>query len=454
MLSQDKKISRQSYFNLLAGKSNKKAVSIMIGYVLLVTISIVMGIIIYQWIKTYVPSDDIECPEGVSLFIKQYIYDCNNNQLNLTLKNNGVFSLAGYFIYGSNKTDEELATIDLSNFTKLGQGKGGTVLLDTKNSFNPNEEIVNVFSLIDSGIGQVNSINIIPVRFQEEDNKNRFVSCGSSKIEELINCYVCNPYSCITLGYECGLWDNGCGGNLDCDSEVGCNSGEFCDSGTCGEIPTTCDDGLGTCDTGENCLNCPADCGACCGNGQCGVIDIFETCDTCPADCGACCGDGSCNYGETCGDTDVDPECNTDCGICCGNGVIDGTEECDDGDTTDGDGCSSTCTIETGWDCESSEPSNCYQCDYDLTCDATENCLCSDCENKKDGCDNGYMCQAGSCVVMTSIESCKSYCFYLGYDDVASGCTNNCGGSCTGTCESGGDQYCSSPTSFCCCIPY
>src|SRR5438445_7919603 len=30
----------------------------------------------------------------------------------------------------------------------------------------------------------------------------------------------------------------------------------------------------------------------------------------------------------------------------CGNGVVEGTEECDDGNTTSGDGCSSTCQLE------------------------------------------------------------------------------------------------------------
>jgi len=43
-----------------------------------------------------------------------------------------------------------------------------------------------------------------------------------------------------------------------------------------------------TCDPGETCATCPADCGACpptCPNGTC---DPGETCATCPADCGAC----------------------------------------------------------------------------------------------------------------------------------------------------------------------
>ncbi|NIS37378.1 MAG: DUF4215 domain-containing protein, partial [Actinobacteria bacterium] len=44
--------------------------------------------------------------------------------------------------------------------------------------------------------------------------------------------------------------------------------------------------------------------------------------------------------------------------IVCGDGVINGDEACDDGGTATGDGCSDTCTIETGYVCES-EPSSC-----------------------------------------------------------------------------------------------
>ena len=32
----------------------------------------------------------------------------------------------------------------------------------------------------------------------------------------------------------------------------------------------------------------------------------------------------------------------------CGNGVLDPGEACDDGNTASGDGCSATCTIESG----------------------------------------------------------------------------------------------------------
>ncbi len=71
--------------------------------------------------------------------------------------------------------------------------------------------------------------------------------------------------------------------------------------------------GNGTCDAGEDCGNCEADCGACaafCGNGTC---DAGEDCGNCEADCGACaafCGDGTCDAGEDCGN------CEADCGAC------------------------------------------------------------------------------------------------------------------------------------------
>ncbi len=48
--------------------------------------------------------------------------------------------------------------------------------------------------------------------------------------------------------------------------------------------------------------------------------------------------------------------------IVCGDGVVEGTEQCDDGDTIDGDGCSATCQVESGFACLG-EPSVCVPSD-------------------------------------------------------------------------------------------
>ena len=38
------------------------------------------------------------------------------------------------------------------------------------------------------------------------------------------------PHTCESLGYNCGIWDDGCGGTLDCGT---CASGYTCTAGTC-----------------------------------------------------------------------------------------------------------------------------------------------------------------------------------------------------------------------------
>ena len=47
-------------------------------------------------------------------------------------------------------------------------------------------------------------------------------------------------------------------------------------------------------------------------------------------------------------ETDSDPQTID----ACGNSVLDGIETCDDGNTTGGDGCSSSCQVEAGYQCD------------------------------------------------------------------------------------------------------
>ncbi|MCK4553333.1 hypothetical protein KAT80_03955 [Candidatus Pacearchaeota archaeon] len=395
---------------------NKRGISIMIGYVLLVVFAMIMGTIVYKVIKTYVPKDVPECPESVSIFIKEINY--TENSLKITMINNGLFDIAGYSIRATNSSSQEIATKDLSDFLRFSlEAKainGVVIFLGGDNPMKPNDRQTQIFDLDK----KIYSIEIIPVRFQEEDNKRKFLSCGGSKIREIVKISVeeCIPESTATT---CGTWVCGTRTN-NCDEEINC--------GEC---------------SGEDVCN---------STGQC--VPPAECTDTCES-LGYECGNHTiCGNSTNCGDCLSEEICNAtwQCEISCGNGDINPGEECDDGNTDDGDGCSSTCTIEVGWNC-TGEPSICIYCDYDNICDGDEDCLCSDCENKKNGCEDGFACQSGECAPVTSVDSCKSYCYYLGYDDIASHCALNCGGACEGMCEAGGDQYCSSPTIYCCCIP-
>lgn len=174
---------------------DKKAVSIMIGYVLLVTIAIIMGGLVYGWLKGYVAKPLIECPEETSLAIKKV--SCLNNgnglDLNLTLTNNGLFNIGGYFVKVTNSSDQELATIDISEDLRedLGGGKkaGGMISFTGggfDNNFETGQSITNIFNI--TSTKQINSIEIIPIRFQEENNRKKLVTCSSSKIREEVIC--------------------------------------------------------------------------------------------------------------------------------------------------------------------------------------------------------------------------------------------------------------------------
>eukprot|EP01022_Parablepharisma_sp_SALTPOND_P013163 TRINITY_DN173_c2_g1_i5.p1 TRINITY_DN173_c2_g1~~TRINITY_DN173_c2_g1_i5.p1 ORF type:complete len:100 (-),score=2.11 TRINITY_DN173_c2_g1_i5:27-326(-) len=43
----------------------------------------------------------------------------------------------------------------------------------------------------------------------------------------------------------------------------------------------------------------------------------------------------------------------------CGNGVREGSEQCDDGNTNSGDGCDSSCNVESGYICSGERPDVC-----------------------------------------------------------------------------------------------
>jgi len=178
---------------LLPAAGNKRALSIVIGYILLIAISIVMSVIVYQWLKTYVPKDVVTCSEGTSIFIKELSYNCTNSKLDVTIKNNGKFSINGYFIHVSNSSNPDvLATIDISkNLTDGGIVSGNSIVFSdmVENALTPDEPTnMKLCSFNVTGYGRLYKIEIIPTRMQEIEDKKRLVSCGDARVEETLVC--------------------------------------------------------------------------------------------------------------------------------------------------------------------------------------------------------------------------------------------------------------------------
>jgi cysteine-rich repeat protein len=126
-------------------------------------------------------------------------------------------------------------------------------------------------------------------------------------------------------------------------------------------------------------------CGIACGNG---VIDGDDVCDDSNTDDGDGCSSGCLvELGFDCaGEPSV-------CTAICGDGLVRGAEECDDNNTADGDGCSSSCLIETGFDC-TAEPSVCDGICPDGLIRGSEECDDGGVANG-DGCDSSCLQESG-----------------------------------------------------------
>ena len=160
---------------------NKRGVSVMIGYVLLIAGIIIVSGIVYTWMRSYVPREAIECPDGVSLFIgeancqeinpKEYI-------INISIKNNGRFGVDGYLIKAAREPGQDIATVDIS-------GNQAGIILFPGGILEPGERAVKAEYTINF---KTDLIEIIPIKYETIEGKNILSVCSDAKIREKIIC--------------------------------------------------------------------------------------------------------------------------------------------------------------------------------------------------------------------------------------------------------------------------
>lgn len=368
---------------------SKKGVSVLIGYVLLVVFVIITSAVVFRWLKTYVPAEKLDCPDGVSLFVKEAAFDEATSKLNVTIKNNGRFDVDGFFVHATNTSGQKLATIDLAKYLNPDYGgSNGTNFVffysGDESQLVAGNELKYVFE-IPTEIGKIYLVQVTPARFQEKDGRNTFVSCASSKTEQLIGAPIVEPpdepQTCESLGYTCNPpgWDqsDSQGGTLDCGD---CTDPQSCSvDGTCQNPPPLCGNGVTNspaeeCDNGTTQNVPPAilcnpsyetNCASC--SDICEIVEVV----------GPYCGDLKVNGNEVCdgnsalctvngyaGTKTCNPSCNEfdSCTttLFCGDGTTNGNEACDDQNTNDNDACKNDCTLSTSTDCSN----NCVLEDY------------------------------------------------------------------------------------------
>ena len=158
-------------------KNEKRAITELIAYVLLISLAIALSIIVYNWLRFYVlPYESKACPDGVSLIIQEY--SCNGGIINLTVRNKGLFKIDGYIFKVNNNTDYS------------GKPEGLPVYLlgsvQLPNPLNPSE-MHSVSYAYQNSYGRIVEIEIEPFRMQE----NKLVYCDKSIIRQVIRSVDC-----------------------------------------------------------------------------------------------------------------------------------------------------------------------------------------------------------------------------------------------------------------------
>jgi len=155
----------------------KKAISELVAYSLLVGLSISLSLIVYAWLRFYIiPNTPKVCPNGISIIVEDYFYGGN---INMTIKNKGLFRIDGYIIRINNQTDiygkPEGLPVYLFNRTilssSLDPGEKMSIQQDYKASFN-----------------RITDIEIQPLRVED----GRQILCDNAILKETPRSVDCN----------------------------------------------------------------------------------------------------------------------------------------------------------------------------------------------------------------------------------------------------------------------
>jgi len=86
---------------------NKKALSEIVSYVLLITIALSLAVGVYSYMKFYVPKENAgaeKCQQDLALSVIDTV--CADKKISVIIENKGLFNVYGFLIKGSNNTEK------------------------------------------------------------------------------------------------------------------------------------------------------------------------------------------------------------------------------------------------------------------------------------------------------------------------------------------------------------
>ena len=175
---------------------DKKALSNLVAYTLLIAITLALSVLVYNWLRHYVETDELaECPEGVNIIISDYtcIGGQNKGYFTFTVSNKGLFAIDGFRLRIHDREDPEFGLYslgDINDFDVDGESKeklmpGEKVSL--RYNFGPSGSLPQgeYLGKVHNDLGDMKYITLIevqPLRFVE----GKITACDARAIQHVI----------------------------------------------------------------------------------------------------------------------------------------------------------------------------------------------------------------------------------------------------------------------------
>jgi len=167
---------------------DKKGLSEMISYVLLVAIAIGISTGVFVWLKSYTNvTPVVDCEEGTSVLLESYTCQCEYELclMSLDIKNNGRFNVSGIILTISTDAKREPTDYLMQRKDSERRLKPGITYFDYPLS--PGSKSTVEFFNVNQKDEALSSIPLIKIQPIITLNKNRVV-CQNSIIKQPIDC--------------------------------------------------------------------------------------------------------------------------------------------------------------------------------------------------------------------------------------------------------------------------
>ena len=177
---------------------NKKGLSEMVSYALLVSIAIIVSVGVFIWMRGIANvSPPADCKEGTSIMLEDYSCTSSGSYpgISLNLKNNGMFNVEGIILAVSNDS-KRFDPVYLVPLNQPGQSPGyfffWPLFEPSKNvnaGFKNTQKIGGVEQLVP--FNEIKIIQIQPFITYKKGNKKEIIVCQDSVVrQEITGCII------------------------------------------------------------------------------------------------------------------------------------------------------------------------------------------------------------------------------------------------------------------------